>query len=193
MIVRAGAPFLRDACKPNASITSGAMMFGFTQVSESPHKPFLPDGQLPAFLQDLATFMLVRGPFAWLGYGWLGCGDDPRGSCSHGRYVRPAELDADFGEPVGHCQETKPGSGVFRREWTKARVQMDCGVGKYGKASITMKSDDGEGLGRGALNQCRAMMESLESACKGRSVADCDVCAGRRQPALRAAGCTAAE
>ena len=62
------APFLRDACKPNASITSDAMMFGFTQVSESPHKPFLPSGQLPAFMQDLATFMLVRGPFAWLGY-----------------------------------------------------------------------------------------------------------------------------
>jgi hypothetical protein len=33
-----------------------------------------------------------------------------------------------------------PGNvGRFRREWTKATVEMDCSVGKYGKATITMK------------------------------------------------------
>ncbi len=53
------ATFLRDACKPNASATTSAMMYGFTQVSESPHTPFLPNGSLPAFEQDLATFLLV--------------------------------------------------------------------------------------------------------------------------------------
>ena len=164
------ATFLRDACKPNATITNSAMMYGFTQVSESPHQPFLPNGSLPAFEQDLATFLLVatrlnssllglakeprailaayqrpyspeqvRGPFAWLGYGWLGCGA-ASGSCGHGPYVRPPELDLDYGEPIGHCKETSPDSGVFRREWTKASVEMDCAVGKYGEAKISMKS-----------------------------------------------------
>ena len=53
------ATFLRNACKPNATVTNSAMMYGFTQVSENPHQPFLPNGSLPAFEQDLATFLLV--------------------------------------------------------------------------------------------------------------------------------------
>jgi hypothetical protein len=24
-------------------------------------------------MQDLASFLVVRGPYAWLGYGWQGC------------------------------------------------------------------------------------------------------------------------
>ena len=61
------------------------------------------------------------------------------GSSEHGPYVRPPELDLDYGEPIGHCKETFTNSGVFQREWTKASVQMNCGVGKYGEAKITMK------------------------------------------------------
>jgi hypothetical protein len=34
-----------------------------------------PNGTLPYFEQDLATFMLVRGPSAYLGYVWSGCTD----------------------------------------------------------------------------------------------------------------------
>ena len=135
------AEFLRKACKPNSTIASSALMYGFTQVSESPHKPFLPNGSLPAFEQDLATFLLVRGQYAWLGYGWLGCGDDS-GSCEHGPYVRPPALDIDYGEPLGHCTEQgTSGSGVFARNWTRAFVKMDCNVGKYGQATITMKAE----------------------------------------------------
>ena len=107
-------------------------------MRQSPHRPFLPNGSLPAFEQDLATFLLVRGAFAWLGYGWLGCGD-ATGSAAAGPYVRPPALELDYGTPIGHCEETGPSSGVFRREWTKASVQMSCGVGKYGEAKITMK------------------------------------------------------
>ena len=47
------AEFLREACRPNASIiAASAMMFGFTQVTESPHQPFLRNGSLPAFQQE---------------------------------------------------------------------------------------------------------------------------------------------
>ena len=28
---------------------------------------------LPDLAQDLASFLLVRGPYAWLGHGWVGC------------------------------------------------------------------------------------------------------------------------
>ena len=53
--------------------------------------------------------------------------------------MRPPELDLDYGIPTGHCTESSAGSGVFVREWTKASVRMECGVGKYGNATITMK------------------------------------------------------
>ena len=59
--------FLRESCKPGAAVAKSPLMYGFTQVSESPHQPFLPNGSLVAFEQDLANFLLVRGPFAWLG------------------------------------------------------------------------------------------------------------------------------
>ncbi len=74
-------------------------------------------GNLTSPEQDIANFLLVRGPFAWLGHGWLGCSRD---------YEVPALLDADFGEPLGLCAETAPHSGVFARAWSKADVQMDC-------------------------------------------------------------------
>ena len=36
-------------------------------------------------------------------------------------YERPAALEVDYGEPVDKiCKETKTGSNVFVREWTKA-------------------------------------------------------------------------
>ena len=79
-------------------------------------------------LQDLATFLLVRGPFAWLGYGWIGCNQPWE--------FRP-EMSADYGEPLGACYETAAGSGVFQRKWSKADVQMDCNAWA---ANITMLS-----------------------------------------------------
>ena len=44
----------------------------------------------------------------------------------------------DFGEPVGGapCAETGRDSGVFEREWTKARVRWDC---NSGRGSLTRK------------------------------------------------------
>lgn len=74
--------------------------------------------------QDLATFLLVRGPFAWLGYGWQGCTNDDVLS-KYG--VWGPELDEDYGEPVDtRCMETAPGSEIFTRKWTKATVDLDC-------------------------------------------------------------------
>ena len=30
------------------------------------------------------------------------------------------------GEPLGLCKETAANSGIFEREWTKAKIAMDC-------------------------------------------------------------------
>lgn len=71
---------------------------------------------LPDLEADLANFLLVRGPYAWLGHGWLGCSKE---------YMYPDELSVDYGEPMGQCTETDT-PGVYAREWSKATVQMDC-------------------------------------------------------------------
>ena len=81
---------------------------------------------LPNLAQDLAVFLLLRGPFAWLGFGWSGCNN---------KVSFPKSLGLDYGTPSGFCSETAPGSGVFTRPYTKALVKMDCGT--Y-KGSITM-------------------------------------------------------
>jgi hypothetical protein len=69
--------------------------------------------------QQLAAFLLIRGPHAFVGTGW-GVGlvhewDDL--------------YDMDLGVPAasekgGTCRQTKP--GVFERSWTKYHVELDC-------------------------------------------------------------------
>ena len=76
--------------------------------------------------EHLASFLLMRGPYAWIGYAWVGCSK---------AYVRPKALDTDYGVPVGECEETS--SGVFEREWSKATVKMDC---NSWEGTITPKS-----------------------------------------------------
>ena len=72
--------------------------------------------------QATAEFLLTRGPYAWIGYGWLGC---------TGERPRPEQWDADYGgEPESPCQETGPDTGVFVRHYPKATVQWDCNAGK---------------------------------------------------------------
>ena len=68
---------------------------------------------------DVAVFLLVRGPFWWLGYGWVGCGV---------KYDFPDVLKVDYGEPTGTCSETAPNSNVFTRSWSKAKVTVDCNL-----------------------------------------------------------------
>ena len=105
---------LRALCSADSPAQSRAMMYSF-----GPGGCRGDPKEIPELEQDLANFLLVRGPFAWLGHAWLGC--------SH-VYQFPDALNVDYGEPVGGalCAETKPGSGVFTREWTKASVSMDC-------------------------------------------------------------------
>ena len=129
---------LRGACVPGGGPwSSEALVYYWGRNLTTKHDP------APVqFAQDLATFLLIRGPFAWMGTNWLGCsaGAAPPGAAG-GAYVRPPGLNVDYGVPVdAACAESEPGaSGVFTRAYTKASVEMDCG--RF-KATITMHGDD---------------------------------------------------
>ena len=76
----------------------------------------------PEFESDLANFLLWRGPRSWLGSSWIGCA-----SVDYASFLQNhAQLSADYGDPLGICAETAPGSGVFSREFSKATVSMNC-------------------------------------------------------------------
>jgi len=104
---------LRSLCEAGESspIYNVALLHQYTKNPNGSPVP------LPAFNEDLATFLLVRGPYAWLGYSWVGCDID---------YDFPDALKVDYGTPLGTCSETGPNSGVFTRAFTKAVAQMDC-------------------------------------------------------------------
>ncbi len=113
------AASLRSLCAATSPQYTRAMQYSFTpgRCSGDPGNLTSPD-------QDIANFLLVRGEYAWLGHGWLGCSRD---------YTVPEQFSWDFGEPTELCSETAPNSGVFTRDWTKASIQMDCECRSAGK------------------------------------------------------------
>lgn len=68
--------------------------------------------------QYTAEFLLSRGPYAWLGYSWLGCGGT--------NWPRPQQWDVDYGTPSGVCAETGADTKIFRRTYSKATVEWNC-------------------------------------------------------------------
>jgi hypothetical protein len=112
------AASLRRLCNASSPTQTRAMAYGLSGS---------PDARDPDLMQDLASFLLIRGPYAWLGWGWVGCSVN---------YFFPPEFNADYGEPTGLCRETAPGSEIFTRDFSKSTVQMDC---HSWKGAITMK------------------------------------------------------
>lgn len=103
---------LRQLCAKNSPAQTRAMHFAFSPGGCKGDPAKLTDP-----VQDIVNFLLIRGPYAWLGHGWLGC--------SH-TYQVPEQLNWDYGTPTGLCKETSTNSGIFTRDWTKATIQMDC-------------------------------------------------------------------
>ena len=66
----------------------------------------------------------MRGDFAWLGYGFLGCGgvDHP----IKDNYTQPACFSEDYGEAKGTCKAVSGKAGVFEREYSHATVNVNC-------------------------------------------------------------------
>ena len=65
-------------------------------------------------LQSVAGFLIVRGPTAYLGYGWESDQTDWQ-----------EVFLLQVGEPLGLC--VSPSNGVFVREWTYGNMTLDCG------------------------------------------------------------------
>jgi len=74
-------------------------------------------GSSPMFKQDLANFLLIRSPYAWIGHGWLGTGPC-KGQCNSNEdhtpynYTFPEALNDDYGVPLGICAEVG-GNGTW--------------------------------------------------------------------------------
>ena len=102
---------LRALCNATSAPQTRAMMFALNTPRGDPSK-------LLSLKQDLANFLLIRGPFAWLGHAWKGCSKD---------YPFPNEFHLDYGEPIDAiCAETGVNSGIFTREWSNVKVEMNC-------------------------------------------------------------------
>ena len=103
---------LRQHCDASGPVRSRAMLYGWSPGSCKGTNP----AQLTEPAQDVANFLLVRGPHAYLGMGWSagfgGCSVD---------FEYPLDLlNVDYGVPVDEaCHETAPGSGIFERKWSK--------------------------------------------------------------------------
>ena len=143
--------YMTEVCSPEAPMEKNALFYGFSgmtgcsgpNANDSSRNEALP-GFVPSLplssnpldhdpiidkLQHLASFLLIRGPYAWIGWAWLGCGNFP---------FRPQELDVDYGTPLETCHPLKGSPGVFTREYTKSSITVDCN--KW-EASITPKDE----------------------------------------------------
>ncbi len=119
----------REWCSDDSTFLKGALLFEFTR------KDFSDPFPLPNAKEDVASFLLSRGEYAWLGHNWMGC----NAGWDNIAQLRPTELvDVDYGTPIDKtCRETAPGSGIFVRNYTKVSVQMDCNTFT---GTLTMKS-----------------------------------------------------
>lgn len=116
------ATALRGACDAASDWQRHAILFGLRTNGSA----------LVQLTQDVAFFLLARGPYAWAGWGVWGMTWPFNAEPAHGGLPpqphgvpRPAQLDVDYGEPHELCRETAP--GVFERAWSKAGVvRLDC-------------------------------------------------------------------
>jgi hypothetical protein len=113
---------LREACALNSTWQRLPVLFGFTV-----------NGTIMTQLhQDIAFFLLARGPYTYAGWGTWGMtwpfNPEPRHGqlppMPHGVSL-PVEFYDDYGVPMEqNCSEKS--EGVFSREWTRVSVELDC-------------------------------------------------------------------
>ena len=112
------AQTLRKECRewPKAgTLRAKPLLFGLNHSNVS--SPVVAE-RLPELMQNLAAFQLVRGEYAYIGYGFLACDESFN-------YTLPPELhSADYGDPLGACKEVYP--GVFERNFTNSVARLDC-------------------------------------------------------------------
>ena len=86
-------------------------------------------GNLTSLDADIASFLLMRGPWAWTGAGMWGM-SWPTGrtwNSSNLPVSRPPQFDFDYGTPLDeHCFEAGAGSNIFFRRYTHRTPQLNC-------------------------------------------------------------------
>ena len=60
------AEYTRESCSKNSTVYTSAYIFQYTKK-----ELFVDPFPMPFPFQDLAQFLLVRGPFAWIGYYYI--------------------------------------------------------------------------------------------------------------------------
>ena len=151
------AYFRQTACVENSTLQNSPLLYG---VERNPDYP--PFKYVVSFEQSHAAFMLARGPYAWFGYSWVSCAGDcfrePPQCPGRGQpgdppwnQTFPDFLKKDYGVPLGRCNESPARSGIFTREWSKAKITLNC---KTWSSSIAMKSDDDNSASPGCPVGC---------------------------------------
>ena len=106
----AHCPLLRDQ----------PLFFGLNYTSKGALSNPDINARFPRLTSDIELFLLVRGPSAFLGLGFLSCHPTTN-------YTLPDEVfSKDYGQPLENCSAMPGRKGVFSRRYSKARVQVDC-------------------------------------------------------------------
>ena len=109
---------LSAACSPAFAGYAEGTMVQWTLNAPPYNASVQRTSPLPRVGLDIALFQTVRGPYWWLGYGWVGCSI---------RYDFPEALRTqDLGVPLGRCAESSAGSGLFTRQWSRGSSSVDC-------------------------------------------------------------------
>jgi len=104
---------LRTFCQEAAAPQTRAMLYTLNTTCRNAN---VTTCKLLGLKQDLVNFLLIRGEYAWLGHGFVGCSK---------QYPYPKVFHADYGRPVDRiCHESAP--GIFVREWSNVKVEMNC-------------------------------------------------------------------
>lgn len=125
-----GQQVYESRCNPLNPVFTN-ISWNATQLSTTPNGKPRGRGDVDGFaVYTVASFLLLRNRFAWLGTGWLG------GSVADN--IPHKYLDIDPGEPMGECykasgslsknQSSCEGACVYRRNFTKGYAQIACNV-----------------------------------------------------------------
>lgn len=121
---------IRPSCSSSSAYQTTPLLFGIHPGNSTVPIPFID--------QDIAAFLLMRGPFAYIGWGEWGLSWPAGSTWNSGKgvpIVRPIQMDTDYGRPINVCSETAPGSNIFQRIFTKSRIVLNCNTFT---ANITM-------------------------------------------------------
>eukprot|EP01060_Flectonema_neradi_P038414 TRINITY_DN8043_c0_g2_i1.p1 TRINITY_DN8043_c0_g2~~TRINITY_DN8043_c0_g2_i1.p1 ORF type:complete len:439 (+),score=113.64 TRINITY_DN8043_c0_g2_i1:63-1319(+) len=103
------AKMIRGAISTN-KYENMPLLFGITANTTT--------GVFAAIKQEVAAFQLMRGPYAWIGFGKWGM------VWPTDKLQIPAEMKADYGNPLGNTTESP--ANVFTRKFEKSTITLNC-------------------------------------------------------------------